>query len=373
VEISSEDFSNIDAALREARVNAWLTQHVTEVFDLQHGPLIRVGLLKLGDNEHLLALVLHHIVIDSWSIEILLRDLGLLYSEACLGVPSDLPPPVAFSTYMSTRAPDESGYANDKTYWLAEYADRVPVVALPSSRPRPRIQSYAGAVESVALPPDLSRDIRALSARLACTPFTTLLAMFQLLLRRLTGADDMVIGIHLAGQSALEDPALVGFCIETLPLRGRVDATATFAQHAASVGRRVMDALQHHRYPMSHLIRALKLVRDPARPPLVTVVFNMDSGVSVGSTDDNLLAVPPWWGLRLELAPSPVVFARFDQLWNVVDSRDRFTVQCAYCSDIFDAQSIRDALATFLNLLQTFVRTPELDIASADSELAKIA
>jgi hypothetical protein len=114
-------------------------------------------------------------------------------------------------------------------------------------------------------------------------------------------------------------------------------------------------------------------VRDPARPPLVTVVFNMDSGVSVGSTDDNLLAVPPWWGLRLELAPSPVVFARFDQLWNVVDSRDRFTVQCAYCSDIFDAQSIRDALATFLNLLQTFVRTPELDIASADSELAKIA
>jgi non-ribosomal peptide synthetase component F len=170
----------------------------------------------------------------------------------------------------------------------------------------------------------------------------------------------------------MREQALVGFCIEMLPLRGQVTPSATFHEHVAAVRTRVLDALQHHRFPISQLIKSLKLVRDPKRPPLVTVVFNMDSGIAL-ATGDDAAAVPPWWGLRLELAPSPVVHARFDQLWNVVESHDQIVVQCTYNTDLFDRDAVRSELRTFVDLLQVFTRTPGASVGSVSPELVTVA
>lgn len=366
------DFSLTDESVREVTVEEWLAREIAEVFDMEHGPLLRARLLKLGDETHLLALTLHHIIIDSWSLDILLRELGALYSEECLGVPSELPAPVPFSVYTSTRSVDSAEYAEDETYWLQQYADDVPVVNLPTDRARPVIQSYAGARECLTLAAELCRELKTLSNQCGCTLFTIVLAAFQVLLRQLTGLNEMVIGVHLAGQSTLSDQSVVGFCIEMLPLRGRVDPDATFKEHVTSVKRRVLEAVQHHHYPMRDLIRALKLVRDPGQPPLVTVVFNMDSPIRLSTAAQIPSSVPPWWGLQLELVASPILFARFEQVWNLVEQGDELVVQCTYNADLFDRDTVRDWLSTFAALLRVFLDRPESMIAGAEAMLTQM-
>ena len=365
VHLPVTDLSSVEESARQAELDRRLAQDIDQPFDLERGPLFRLRLIKLQDERHVLALVIHHIIVDGWSIEILLRELGVLYSASTLGVDAGLPPPVSFSAYASGQT-DNGGNGKpaagwdeeDEAYWLACYADGVPVVKFPTDRPRPPIQTYNGAHLSRRTSPELYGQIKVRSDQAGCTPFTVLLAAFQITLRDITGQDETVIGVHLAGQSMLPEADVCGYCIEMLPLRGKATANSSFQEHVARVKARLADAVQHHGFSVSHLVKKLKLQRDPSRPPLVTVVFNMDPPAAGLSSPIAGVAVAPWWDMECELLPSPKVFARFDQVGSLVEQEGRLVIQCTYNTDLFEARTIQSTLEHFERVAAFYAATP---------------
>jgi glutamate-1-semialdehyde aminotransferase/acyl carrier protein len=369
VDLPVVDLSSFEGEAQQTELERWLVHDVEQIFDLEHGPLFRVSLLKLGAEHHVLALTIHHIAVDGWSIDILLRELGALYSAETLGIPGKLPPPVSYSAYATGdnslaspayTSPFGKWSAEDERYWLECYDRSVPVVKFTTDRPRPPVQTYTGSRVAHITNADLFCQVKALGDTAGCTPFTTLLALFEVALRDITGQDEMVVGVHLAGQSMLPDAAVFGYCIEMLPLRGKVDAQASFLQHLSTVKERLGDAVEHHAFPVSQLIRELKLRRDPARPPMVAVIFNMDPPAlcALGGDGEGDADVTPWWGLSCEFVPNPRVFARFDQVWNVVEQDGCLVIDCTYNTDLFDPSTIQSAVEHFERIIRFYAESP---------------
>jgi non-ribosomal peptide synthetase component F len=244
---------------------------------------------------------------------------------------------------------------------MEQFAAPPPVLELPLDRPRPPVQTYNGARRRVSLDAALTQELKAYSARHGCTLFITLLTTFKVLLHGLTGQRDIVIGTHSAGQSTINAQNLIGFCINTLPLRSMVEENLTFTDYLLSIRGKVLDAYQHQNHPLSSLIKKLKLVRDPARPPLVNVVCNMDrSGPA-----------PELSGLQVELIESPVVFARFDLLWNMQQTEGEVVIDATYNTDLFDGRSVKNWMENYQKLLRLFMEQPGVTLGEMVSALAE--
>jgi len=360
------DFSQQPEGERAAQLERWLERACAQPFDLSRGPVLRISILKLGEEEHLLVLTTHHLLTDGWSFDILLGEIGAFYSAACEGKDCVLPPPTQFSEYAlwQTREQQGAGISTSEAYWTERFSGTVPVLTLPVDRPRPPVQTYAGVRERVRFDAALTRDLKTLSARQGCTLFMTLLAEFQLLLHHLTGQDDIVIGTHSAGQASINSQSLVGFCINMLPMRSRIGGDPTFAQYLTETKKHVLEGSKHQDYPVSHLIKKLKVVRDPSRPPLVAVVFNMDRSASPEPSS----AGTAFAGLRVESVENPVVFARFDLLWNVVDTGDGLLLEFTYNTDLFEKGSVKGWVEKYEALLRGAVARPDARL----SELAEV-
>jgi amino acid adenylation domain-containing protein len=358
VEIPLIDLSRLEQRAREAAALAWLEQTVHCPFDLAYGPLIRLHVLRLEAQEHVLLLVVHHIVVDGWSIGVLLREMSILYSAACAGVSARLPAPLQFREYVQwqARQSDDSKLAAAEAYWLGQFAQPVPALELPTDRPRPPLKTYAGAREHALIDADLVRAIKRLNARYGYTLFMTLLTGFEVLLHRLSGQDDLVVGIPATGQPFVEGgEALVGYCINMLPLRSRLDGDRAFLEQLDLVKQQLLDANDHHEYPFSRLLRKLNRPRDLSRSPLVTVMFNLDRALT-----DLTFA-----GLDYELVTTPIGAAKFDLFLNIVEVAGNLRLDCDYSSDLFDAQTIRRWLGHFQTLLERLIGDPAQGCASA--------
>jgi glutamate-1-semialdehyde aminotransferase/acyl carrier protein len=365
VEVPIEDFSLLAPELREEAADAWMTREITAAFDLEKGPLFRFRLARLADDDHRLLLVIHHLVIDGWSFEVVLRDLAQVYEAETRGTASALRPAVPFSTYALGRSEEGEGEppADAESYWLGEFAGSVAPLELPADRPRPVVQTYRGEVESAVFDPALSRAVRTLAGRQHTTPFVTLLAAFTATLHRVTGQDDVVVGFHSAGQAMLGEAEAVGFCIEMLPLRSGLHSNERFLDHLAATKKRVAGAERYRHYPLGRLVQRLKLKRDPSRPPLVSAIFNMDRWT------------PPtcWADLAVEVVPVPVSPARFDLLWNVVESPDGLSLAATYNADLFDPLTVRGWMRQFEALLRIVAEQPEIGVEALAARLAEEA
>jgi glutamate-1-semialdehyde aminotransferase/acyl carrier protein len=365
VDLPCEDLSRVDVEERTEAVHEWMAGEITTVFDLETGPLFRFRLARLADEDHRLLLVVHHLVIDGWSFEVVLRDLARAYEAEAAGTRPALAPPVPFSAYAQRRAEEDGphGGAEDEAFWLAEFAGPVPPLELPLDRPRPRVQTYGGAVEVAALDPALTQAVRSLASRLKTTPFVTMLAAFTATLHQVTGQDDVVVGFHSAGQAVVGEADAVGFCVEMLPLRSTRRAHVCFREHLEALKRSVAGAERHRGYPLGRLVRRLELKRDPSRPPLVSAVFNMDRWTP-----------PAEWGrLAVEVAPVPVSAARFDLLWNVVEEPGGLSLAATYNADLFQAATVRTWIRQFEALLRGVTERPEIGMEEAGALLERTA
>lgn len=373
------DFSETAEGEREGRVLEWLEREIGRPFDMSKGPLIRVRLARLAEQEHLLSIIIHHIVTDGWSFDHVLGEIKALYSAECLNTPCDLPEPMQFSEYMRAQAgrQENGDTAYDEAYWLTQFAAAPPVLNLPTDRPRPALQTFNGALLRRVIGAPLPQELKAVGAKRGCTLFVLLLSGFQLLLHQLTGQNDVVAGSHSAGQTTVGGPSLVGFCINMLPMRSQIEGTLTFPEYLKLVRKTAFDALEHQSYPISRLIKKLKLVRDPGRPPLVSVVFNMDRMIGL----DNSAAGEGLAGLKVEQVANPSVHARFDFLWNMVDAGDELILDCTYNTDLFDASTIEKWMESYETLLRTIAAQPEarldallgtLDEAAAQSHVSEL-
>ncbi|MCE9610758.1 MAG: aminotransferase class III-fold pyridoxal phosphate-dependent enzyme [Chthoniobacter sp.] len=334
LDVPVQDFSALSAEAREVRLEALLDAEGARVFDLEHGPILACQIVRLTPDEHLLVFTAHHIACDGWSYDIVLRELAHLYSSP--GQP--LPPARQFASHL--REDQSAGAAAD--YWREQYRTLPPALDLPTDRPRPSRRTWRGARRSLTLPPATKPALAQFGAASGATFFAVVLAGFKLLLHRLTGATDIVVGIPAAGQNLVEDGEnLIGHCANLLPLRTPFDPAKPFAELLAATQQNVLGAFENQQFTFGQLLAELPITRDPGRVPLVPVTFNLDPPLS-----DIQFA-----GLTHEVALNPRHHFQFDLHFNLVDEAAGLRIECDYNPDLFNAATIQRWLAQYGEIL----------------------
>jgi len=344
---AAPDFAVVDltagpAAEIATRLETGLKDAIRENFDLVNGPLWRVRALRTAPDHHALVIVVHHIICDGWSQAVIGHELAELYSARCGGRASTLPAPARFSDYAREEARrSETADQVDGDYWAGRFADGVPVLELPADRPRPATRTYAASHHHRRLRPETAAAIRRLAGLSEATTFTVLLAGFTTLLHRLSGQDDLVVGVPAAPQVLTGLKSLVGHCVNLLPIRSQLAAGQDFAGFLQATRRTTLDGFEHWRHPFASLLRRLNLARDPNRVPLTNVTFNVS----------RLRGALDFAGLTVEAASNPKGFVNFDINFNVTETDHDFVVDCNYSTELFDDDTIERALDRYELLL----------------------
>jgi hypothetical protein len=355
VDVPFTDFSLLAEAERAAQTQAWLAQQARTPFDLARGPLCRAGVARLEAQYHVFALTIHHLVMDGWSSGIVLRELKELYAAECEGRAARLPAPESYIDYARRLAAQAQSAETQaaESFWLGQFADAAPTFALPTDRPRPLVQTYNGGRLVGSIDGGVCGALRGVGAQHGCTSFATLLAGFTALLGHLTGQTDLVVGIHSAGQLASGANDLVGYCVNLLPLRSRVDQTLTFGQHLAQVRQQLLAVYKHQTYPIGRLLKHLNPARTGTRASLIAVTFNVER---TGSKVE-------FFGLEVEAGANHNGHAKFDLSVDVVEGADGLRLVFDYNSDLFETTTVRRWLAHYEAVLRAVAAAPQLSLA----------
>jgi|GEM_PF-552479 len=332
----------------ETFIADWQTEEARKLFDFVRGPLFRANVLRVSQQYHILVLTIHGLVIDGWSMGILLRELRKLYEAECRRVAPSLPPAKQFSEYVQWQSQQQQSPEMDsaEAYWLEQYSDSITVLELPTDRPRPRVQTYNGQRERLIIDASLCSALKHVSVRERATLFMTLLAGYQVLLHRLTNQDDVVVGFTPAGQTSVTGDDLIGYCFNLLPLRSRFGDDPSFSEYLARSKRVLSNALDHQIYALPNLIRKLKAKRDPSRP-VITTTFNLDRGNRMQFFD-----------LDVDVIPVSANSSKFDLGLNAIDQNGELILDMDYNSDLFNATTIRRWLGHLRTLLAGVVADP---------------
>ncbi|SFM99925.1 non-ribosomal peptide synthetase [Dokdonella immobilis] len=343
------DLSAVPETGRAAALEAILREAVETPFDLEHAPLLRTRLLRLDATEHVLLISTHHIVCDGWSFGVIVRELAELYGAALQGREATLPTPPSFAEFALGEAvhPQSADYRADEAYWLQRNSPLPPPLDLPLDHARPRQRGFVSRREDLVLDANLVAALKRAGAARGASLYATLLATFGVLLQRLSGQDDLVVGIPAAGQSAADQPGLVGHAVNVLPLRLALDPAVSFEATLRQVRSDLLDAFEHQRYTFGTLLKRLSIARDPARLPLVSVLFNLDPGLE----DESL----GFEGLRARFAGVARSFENFEVFINAVQVGGALRLECQYRSDLFDAATITRWLDAYATLLRAVV------------------
>ncbi|MGW3960830.1 amino acid adenylation domain-containing protein [Amycolatopsis sp. NPDC005003] len=302
------------AECAEADLTATITAETTRPLDLAAGLPIRATLLRLGDTDHVLCLTVHHMVFDNWSAGLLHEELDALYGAFTAGLPSPLPPLVA--QYADVTANQESGqdgpeFAAKLAFWRAELAGAEPFELTPDL-PRPARRTSPGRTVSFSVPADVLAGLERIGTRHGATTFMTLLAAWQVLLHRCTGADDITVGTTAADRELTESEPLIGLFVNMLVLRGDLSGRPSFGELLARTRDRTLEAYAHQDVPFDRLVEELAPQRDLARTPIFQVMVKLDSGrqrpPSLPGLTVRRLAnapVPAKYDIELTFAPSP--------------------------------------------------------------------
>ncbi|WP_375493998.1 amino acid adenylation domain-containing protein [uncultured Nostoc sp.] len=357
IEIPIIDLSNLESQDKQEKLASILRQEVEQPFDLEHGPLFRAKIVKLQPQEHQAILTVHHIICDGWSWAVLMPDLGKLYSGLQQGIVPELEEPDYLSEYATLQEEERDSPEAIATeqYWLEQFADSVPVLDFPSDRPRPPLRTFNATREDWQLNPELVANLKQLGTKLGCSFMTTILGGFEVWLHRLTGQNDLVVGIPAAGQAALGQYNLVGHCVNLLPLRSQINGEKSFSDYLQTRRSAVLDAYDHQQFTFGSLVKKLLLPRDSSRIPLVPIIFNVDQALD----SDKL----PFIDLEVEFFSNPRAFENFELFINATESHGQLILECQYNTNLFDADTIRRRIAEFETLLSGIVANPNQTIA----------
>jgi len=272
------DFSQRPDPEQEARDNAAMEAQTS--VDLKNGPVLRTTLLRLGPEDHVLLLTMHHIVFDGWSRRIMVSELAALYEAFCAGQPSPLPElSLQYADYAVWQRNQLQGENLDKllSYWKEQLAGAPATLDLPTDRPRPPVQRFCGASRSFVFPKALSDAVARTSRRFGVTQFMTLLAGFQALLSRYSGQDDIVVGAPIANRNRGEVEGLIGFFANTLALRTSLRGDPTFRDLLERVKNTALGAYAHQDMPFERLVEDLRPERSLSHNPLFQVLFSLQN------------------------------------------------------------------------------------------------
>jgi amino acid adenylation domain-containing protein len=342
IEPPLDDLTSLGPADRDMRFQAILRDEVETPFDLVNGPPARVRIVVETAERYALVLTAHHIVSDGWSVWLLCQELPRLYAAALRGEATALPPAIPFRRHVLRETGAEGRTRGDAAlaYWRSRFRDAPPALDLPLDRPRPPIKTYRGGWEVLRLGATLSARIKRSAAGQGSTTAGFLLAVFQVLLHRLSGQTDIVVGLPASVRDR-DDGTLVGHVTNLLPIRLQIDGRASFAEHLQAAKRALLEAREHQALTFGTLVRELGLARDPSRPPVLTATFNMVSGRLPRQSQDGVV----------EVVGAPRSHVHFELELSAVDEGSELAVECSYNADLFARETVRRWLSHYRMLL----------------------
>jgi len=331
----------------ETHLPARLESEQGSAFDLTTGPLIRAVLYRLGAQDHVLSITLHHSIVDAWSIDIILRELAAAYNAFRSGaLPALDPLPIQYADYSVWQIDSQAKKENvgQLEYWRRELASPLPVLELPTDHPRGPGQIHGGAQIQVEIPADLVAPIRRLARENNATIFMALLATFQVLLHRLTGQTDLIVGTPITGRGLPETEGMIGFFLNMLAIRSNWSGAPGFQEILGQTRRKVLAAFGAQDIRFEHLVDALRVPRDRSRHPVFQTVF-------VYQREPEPL--PTFSGCRVERLPSqPRGRSKFDLTLSIIDADERLTAVFEYDTSLFDPATAERIAEQYVEVLR---------------------
>lgn len=365
------DLRSTAARERFADAQRRILEEAQREFDLSRGPLLRTTLLRLGEADHLLVLVMHHIVSDAWSMGVFLKELTALYEAYGAGKPSPLPAlPIQYADFAAWQREQLQGEILQRhlSYWRQRLKDAPPVLELPADRPRAARQSFKGAMQSFTIAEGVAAGLRALSQREGVTLFMCLLAAFKALLFRYTDRPDLVVGSSIANRNRAEIEGLIGFFVNTLVLRTDLSGNPRFLELLQRVKQITLEAYAHQDLPFEKLVEDLQPQRSLSYNPLVQVMFDFQSAASPGRVSGDAHPAAPASQVCAsaeEGQPPPIVAgtSKFDLTLYVTDVGSAIAGAMEYNTDLFEHASITRTIGHFRTLLAEIVANPAQTLA----------
>lgn len=355
------------AGWQEEEIRRYLDEEANRAFDLLQGPVLRVHLLQGQTGENYLLVTIHHVVADLWSMGIFFRELVHLYEAELATATAQLAPLASeYSDYIAWQKDllqGETG-ARLKLFWQQQLTGELPGLNLPTDRPRPPAQTFAGATYDFKLNADLMSGLRLLCQQRGATLFMGLLAVYSVLLHRCTGQEDLIIGIPSAGRRRLDFSGLIGYFVNPLPLRLRVKDAENLTSVLAHVRQQTLTALAHGDYPLGSMIEGAELRRDLNRAPLFQTMFVMQDTSLVGADAAHLVLGQD--GGEFKFGPhdaSSVAVqrrgAQVDLLLMAAEAGDELHCSFEYNSDLFERATIERLVKHWQSLLSELLSKPE--------------
>ena len=360
IAIPVSDLSTLTDLDQHTEVLRLIKEETRASFDLTKSLPLRVRLLRLGSDEHILILTMHHIVSDGWSVGVMVREVAELYEAFCARRPTPLPElPIQFADFASwqRRWLQGSVLEGHLAYWRKELAGRLPESPLKGDHERPPISSFAGVTRTFEIPMVLSRRLKDLARAEATTLFMTLMAAFQTLLHRQSGADDIVVGTDVANRNRTEIEDLIGFFVNLLPIRTRPSGTVTFREYLQQVKEVTLGAYAHQDLPFDRLVMELQPERNLNRAPLFQTLFVMQNAPVPETKLDHL---------QLSQMDIDEGVAKFDLAVFMEEKDERLIGKWNYSTDIFAASTIERLADRFSKLLESIVTNPEARLSELE-------
>src|SRR5256714_1658740 len=346
------DITHLPEAERGGRVRSLIHEQTQASFDLKRGPLLRITLVRLGDEEHVLLLAMHHMVSDAWSMGVLVGEVVALYEAYVTGREAVLPAlPIQYADFAACQRKWLQGEVLEGqfAYWRRQLGGSLPILELPADRARPALQTYNGASISFSLSPALSQSLKALCKAEGVTLFMTLLAAFKVLLYRYTGQEDVIVGSPIANRHRQELEGLIGFFVNTLAMRTDLSGNPTFKELLGRVRETALGAYANQDLPFEYLVEQLQPDRNLSHSPLVQVVFVLQN------TPERKAELP---GLSVTPLKYGVETAKFDLTLYFEELGSELQGTFEYNTDLFDEDTINRMAGHLRTLLEGVVADP---------------
>jgi amino acid adenylation domain-containing protein len=342
--LTIDDLGSVSADQRQSAADRRARDLADLPFDLSTGPLIRATIFRLSADEHRLLVVFHHAAVDGWSLDVFWRELASAYRSHREGSPSALQPlPVRYADYAlwQRRAVTETRLEPSISYWRTKLNGLEPL-ELPVDRPRPPVLSYVGERLDFEVPDAIAEKLREVCLELSATPFMVLLTAFQAVLARMSGREDLAVGVPLSGRTRPELDDLIGVFVNTVVLRADLSGEPSLRQAIAQTRANFLDAHDHQEVPFERLVQELRPQRVRNQNPLVQVIFQV-----LGDSDPDFSDT----GLHATALPSPLERVRFDLELKFAPRADSFLASLHYPTDLFERITIERLAARYMSFL----------------------
>ncbi|HEX7330560.1 MAG TPA: amino acid adenylation domain-containing protein [Pyrinomonadaceae bacterium] len=367
------DLSELPAAEQEAQLRQLAQTEARKPFDLSQAPLLRVALVHLSEQDHVVLFTMHHIVGDAWSENVLRREIGQLYHAFSQDQPSPLAElPVQYADFAVWQKQwiESEVLEEQLSYWKQQLGDDPPVLELPLDRPRPAIQTFAGSSHEIILSESITKALKTLNREEGVTLFMTVLAAFQTLLHRYSGQDDIIVGSGIANRNRAETENLLGYFVNTLALRVDLSGNPTFRELLARVREVTLGAYAHQDMPFELLVEKLQPERTANRTPLFQVWCEtqaLDGQGGKGSAPVGLTMTSTKYVRRV---------AYFDLMLFLTETDKDIVGYLEFNTDLFDTDTVGEMTRRFITLMESVSANPDLrllDIPLGQSETEELA